>query len=721
MFHKPNSSTLYSKKDAPLRKSDRRKLRDRLLDTLFIGEVTSSSSDWISNVESLIDDAFVGSGDVLCRKLKLTGSGEHVTLFLRTASENNVTNNRTTLPSEVPNNLDDLMNAFPTAWPYCQTTQPLLLEYEDADRKIHLVPLIPLLSAIPPPPSSPSLIECDNSTHTHEHTPPGDTNNRKYRIPSITIHAAVSKFLCRGADLMKSVIRSFPPPWELRQSKGVVCITAFGNPQVLAVGFIEKSLLREYCYKKHEDWRSVACNLVGPEKKGVGVTIVSCYGDDLWKSSQPVKVLPDSGVVNPLGGGRYDDGDYGNVGFQNGCVVCPLTTIISEEDIGIDKGDDMNKIDDACDAQVTADAVGIEQLNISEQIEEAEKKTSPADSQHKATSEIDHDVILEAAFYTSLIQLLVSKTPLPMPVSTYSGKHLMAAVPISGPRLDIKQTSFKKIGPFLLEMESRGVIKLGSSKDKKDRCAFLVGIEKQHPDLVAFKRQWKKDKEESGLDPTTGNDKRKLAVVDLFVVPRHISDKMQLAQEEVKAMNAKTEERKGTGFLTKTECRAIIDGYIESEGLVDPQNKGKILVNGPICDALYRPSKKNKASTEDASYPTSVTRKELIDLWMSKMDAGHAIVEMPGSRILNLAKGEPKPVDIEVEFRQGNKKKFLTRIRGMEEYGIDAELLSNDVSQRFACSSSVETNPVGRAALKKGRAELVFQGMFFLSSKLYNR
>ena len=46
----------------------------------------------------------------------------------------------------------------------------------------------------------------------------------------------------------------------------------------------------------------------------------------------------------------------------------------------------------------------------------------------------------------------------------------------------------------------------------------------------------------------------------------------------------------------------------------------------------------------------------------------------------------------------------------MEEYGIDAEVLSNDVSQRFACSSNVETNPVGRPALKKGRAELVFQG-----------
>jgi translation initiation factor 2D len=105
-----------------------------------------------------------------------------------------------------------------------------------------------------------------------------------------------------------------------------------------------------------------------------------------------------------------------------------------------------------------------------------------------------------------------------------------------------------------------------------------------------------------------------------------------------------------------------------------------------------------------------VSRKDVIDRWIEKMDKGHALVEMPGSRILFLARGEPKPVDIEVEFRQGNKKKFLTRLRGMEDYGIEAGPLSNDVSQRFACSSSVETNPVGRPALKKGRVELVFQG-----------
>jgi len=33
---------------------------------------------------------------------------------------------------------------------------------------------------------------------------------------------------------------------------------------------------------------------------------------------------------------------------------------------------------------------------------------------------------------------------------------------------------------------------------------------------------------------------------------------------------------------------------------------------------------------------------------------------MPGSKILHMGRGEPKAVDIEVEIRQGNKRKFLT-------------------------------------------------------------
>ena len=746
MFQKDGSSTFGGKKDAPLRKSDRRRLRDRAVDVLLIGgsenkddadtdnDNNDQQQEWIVRAEQLINDAIVAGGDILSRKLKLVG-GENATLFLRTPSSSSSANSTPRAPSAgggaVANqkiSYDDILKSYPTEWPYQQKTQPVLLEYEDADRNLHLVPLLPLLAALPPPMSSPALSSAET---TIAPTAAKESVERRYRIPNIVIHSEVSKFMCRGADLMASGIRSFPSPWELRQSKGYVTISIIGNPQPMAIGIVEHGLFREYCYSKNgkqgENWREQAVSLVGPGKKGVAIVVINCYGDDLWKNGLPAKspntnaTMMKEGVSNPLGDGIFDAGNFGNVGFVNGERAYPILDMSG----GDDESDSEASGDEADDTsiEVTKEgdaADGIAQMSISEENKDEKATGDGSNEENGAEAEVqdepaepDHNEILTKAFYTSLILLLSSKTSLPIPVSTYYAKHLLAAVSATGPRLDIKRTTYKKIGPFLLEMESDGVIKLGASKDKKDRCAFLASIVKTNPDLIQFKRDWKKELGATGGDASmaaaaSASQQTKMAVVDLFIVPRHVADGMQLDKDIVMATNAKTEERRGTGFLTKKECNALIESYIEQEEL--GQGKGRVLLNGPLCDALYRVSKKNKQGGQSTEYPTQVKRKELIEKWMGRMDKGHAIVQMPGSKILHLGRGEPKPIDIEVEFRQGNRKKFLTHIRGMEEYGVDGVALSQDVSRRFACSSSVEANPVGRAALKKGRVELVFQG-----------
>ena len=565
---------------------------------------------------------------------------------------------------------------------------------------MNLIPLLPLLAALPPPLSSPPLGKESTSDVV------ADDTKKSYRIPNIVIHSEVSKYMCRGADLMRSGIRSFPTPWALRQSKGLVTISVINNPQVVAIGRVEYSLFREYCYNKNgkSSQNLSALSFVGPGKKGVGVSILNCYGDDLWKNSLPTKSNAKSknGIINPLGGSVYDDGNFGNKGFVDGSMVYPILEVEDEES---DSDNESQDADTAMEQMTISDTTDTSTTdNINQEDKEVEE-TEP--------DEPDHDEILQNAFYKSLLLMLSSKTPLPIPVSQYYAKHLLAAV--EGHRLNMKQTTYKKIGPFLKEMEVDGVIKLGASKDKKDKCAFINDITKNSPDLIQFKRNWKKELESSGGDLSSmkaspGDQKTKLAVVDLFIVPRQISDGMQLEKDAVMATNAKTEERKGTGFLTKTECRALVEGYIEKEQLVDPNSKGRILINGPLCDALYRVSKKNKQAGQKIEYPTSVKRKELIEKWLDRMDTGYAVVQMPGSKILQIRRGAPKLVEIEVEFRQGNKRKFLTHLRGFEEYGIGGEDLAQEVSHRFACSSSIETDPVGRPALKKDRVELTFQG-----------
>lgn len=719
MFAKEGSSTIGGKKDAPLKKSDRRKLRDKSLDILFTSsnnsddDNASASQEWVIRAEKLIHDAIIApkSGEVLSRKLKLA-TGQLATLFLRTPSAltDAVEPNKYDKASDL-RSYDNILQSYPITWPYHQTTQPILLEYEDGDRKLHLVPLLPLLAALPPPmPSSPLTKVVEESSTTQS-----PNKAKQYKIPNISVHPEVSKYICRGADLMSAGIRTFPSPWALRQSKGLVTISIIGNPQPAAIGCVDRALFREYCYPKNGGNKGEydASSYVGIGTKGVGVTIVNCYGDDLWKLGLPTnstKHGEEGGSLNPLTGGAYDNGNYGNAGFVDGKYVYGILQQVEEdetdEEENTDKGaDETNSNDNECDE--TADE--LKEMNLAESSEGTaeQKSANNVDVEKEPESEPDHDDILVTAFFTSLLQILVNKTSLPIPVSTFYAKHLMDAVPVTGPKLDLKQTTYKKIGPFLLDMAAEGVIQLGASKDGKDKCATLSGVVKNHPDLVAFKKKWKA---ENGAMSTSQGKATKKAVVDLFIVPRHIADILQLDKDEVMALNAKTEERRGTGFLTKKECNAIIENYIDKEGLKDPKGKGKVLVNGPLCDAIYRASKKNKAPDQEQAYPTSVKRKDLIEKFFNKMEKGHALVEMPGSHIVKIGRGAPPTVDIEVENRQGNKRKFLTRIRGMEEYGIDGKSLSNDVSHRFACSASAETNPFGRPALKKNCVEIVFQG-----------
>jgi len=166
MFQKDGSSIPGGKKDAPLRKSDRRRLRDRALAVLF--KVPPPNTDgkaeghrppppaWADRASRLVDDALTSSsGDVLSRRLRLAG-GESATLFLRAPSKQQAGIKSRPAAAVAggereSSTLDEIRDSYPAEWPYRSSTQPLLLEYEDGDRETHLVPLLPLLAALPPP------------------------------------------------------------------------------------------------------------------------------------------------------------------------------------------------------------------------------------------------------------------------------------------------------------------------------------------------------------------------------------------------------------------------------------------------------------------------------------------------------------------------------------------------------------------------------------------
>ena len=184
MFRKEGSAfgggSSSTKKETPLRRSDIRRLRDRFL---IDGYGKNAKNELEPKLIELINDAF-GCGSsheqILCRKIRL--DGEKINIYSRSPS--------TCSPSE-------------TTWPYNRVAQPILVEMEDASNKPVLLPCLSLLSILPP------------------------------YLPNVVIASETSKYLCRGADLMRSGVMSLPSGYK---QGDIVSISVLRNEQPFAVG-----------------------------------------------------------------------------------------------------------------------------------------------------------------------------------------------------------------------------------------------------------------------------------------------------------------------------------------------------------------------------------------------------------------------------------------------------------------------------------------------------
>jgi len=643
MFHKEGSfhKKAHGKKlnDTPINKSQRKKLRESFLTSIL---PASTSVDQISS--DLVNHIFLDpNSDVSTRKIKLPGATSKAgatCFFIRSPTTGVVgvhskNENTTTATTQTSRTL--------VSWPYTKYPQVLLLQVGQI-----LMPSLALLSVLPK-----SVLD---------------------ELPTVMIPASVSKFLCRGADLMRSGMMSIPSKHD-----GWVVIRAVGNPQPFAVGFVT---------------RGADGTSIGPEKKGVGVQIVTCYGDDIYRSqtggliesslekcggsaATVVKSSMDNcggeGARSELGGDIFDHGNYGNVGFVQGKQVYNLCS-------GGSSSGDASEVDD--------EQVDMEQRRIKDQEEEDEhgyergeqgqndeqnttmemddklKEVAVVNTKENETEETeqvekndDPETILLEAFQDAAIR--ISKSQLPMLTSTFYTQHMLPARR-EGSSIDLKSTRYKKLGPFLMEQAEKGIITLGASNG--DAVAFLKSIDGSHLDLREARRR-KKDEIQS-----TQTGGKKTTLVNLYIIPHSIVASMRLCEDDVKAINAKSEERRGTGYLTASECRDILKQYLQENELVDEFDPEMVRVDGPLCDSLFRKTKRQLQNDELGvnEYPENVTRKELNNRWLEKMDRAYAIVALPGSHIISMKRGDAPKISFSVEARQ-SKKKFITRVRGLEE------------------------------------------------------
>lgn len=509
----------------------------------------------------------------------------------------------------------------------------------------------------------------------------------------------------------------------------VAAIQVQRNPQPMAVGILHPDLC--ICKDNDHDDETQA-STYGPGSRGVGVHIIHCYGDDLWRnqhsqldaryhptyaSSSSVSRVHDTTsrsilFTNAIGGGAlYEDGNYGNVGFLDGQKV---VSIIPKNDNhgdseGITTTAAMAVADDDDDDESWKDVLENETGGIStgrfESAEDAQKHTndttiteSPTQTNAAETSEPteteippSQDEILHDAVCRALVSLHL-KRDFPMAMSTFYAQHVLNSRR-EGETIQLKQTRYKRFGPYVAEQVERGLFTVDGTQN--DALSILKGYDPRHPDLKEYQRERK----ESSTEKTDTSQKR-MVIADLYCVPNHFISKLRLDPDVVKAVNASSVERRNTGMLTLKEVRAILESYIVRENMVDPNQPAKILLDGPLTDVLY---KAKKSTTPDFIFPTTLLRGDLLKQWVDLQEPAYALVELPGNVVLKLGRGKAPLVQIIVTRRQS--RKFETRVLGVELYGIDPNSFAKDVAHRFACSSSVTPSES-----KSGLDEILFQG-----------
>ena len=601
MFAKENSSVIDKRgkkaRDVPVRKSDRKHLRGRAEEYMK----RCYSEDLDPNISDLIGDIF-GTGQLIARSM-------HV-------GNRNGNSTKTTLYIRHPDREDS-----ESMWPYRQSPQCIWIEIEEeANRLTRQVPTIAFLSVVVP------------------HLDPEHLKRTVVSVPS-----EVSKYVCRGADLMKAGMRTLPHRIPM---DGMVHVCVQGNPQPFAVGILGN------------DIQSV--DDVGIGRQGIGVHIVTSYGDDIWKQQVSSKEIKDDSLMGPFGA-PYDANNYGNIGFEEGSHVYALMENVDKDPDSIPGGRE-NKGDEA------GESVPLSSEDI--------------------PSALSNEEVLHLAVCKGLAGLNIKKD-LPMPMSIFYGQHVLPNRP-DGCTIDLKNTKYKKFGAYVREKVEEGLLEVGPDGSKNDDSfAMLVGYFKQDPMVLKFKK-------ESSSNEETIADK-KLLLVELYRIPNNVQNLLKLDPDVVKAAHATNPKRQNTGLLTMKEIQTILDDYTSREGLV---NRGIIQLDGPLTDALF-----GKSSTNT---PTVMKRQDAMKAWIGIMGKGFALVRMPENDIIQIANGKAPEIKMEVYRRGGSK--FVTRLRGLENFGIDSAEFANEVSHRFACSSSIDEEADKRERLPKGHVELEFQG-----------
>ncbi|KAI7826787.1 hypothetical protein BX661DRAFT_183471 [Kickxella alabastrina] len=289
---------------------------------------------------------------------------------------------------------------------------------------------------------------------------------------------------------------------------------------------------------------------------------------------------------------------------------------------------------------------------------------------------------------------------LPINASTVYSNYMVPNAP-RGKEVDIKRSSYKKLAKFLKAAEKHGLIKL---KDIRGET-HIKSFDWAHRDMATFQPykvpRIKSDRPAAessaafgaaaGVTASSGTSASEahsggsgmIQIIELFK-PSHA---LAPLFEDVGAQSE-------SGFLSRQQARAVLEQYIKDSNLVDPKNPRMIKLDHRLCDGLL--------TKEEYSKMNAMPRDKLQARLQEKMTL-YTQVMVPGQTPGAPKIGSPAAVEIVCEKKMGNK--VVTRIAGLEAYGVDPAVIAKEL--RIVCASSTGIDSIPG---KKNAQSVLVQG-----------
>ncbi|ORZ10863.1 hypothetical protein BCR42DRAFT_333177 [Absidia repens] len=341
----------------------------------------------------------------------------------------------------------------------------------------------------------------------------------------------------------------------------------------------------------------------------------------------------------------------------------------------------------------------------SEQQDHSKPSTTDTPSMNYTTTEID-DLLKDSLYQGLLFKLTPEKTTtvLPLSVSSLYTAYILPSRPRRGGlEVDIKKSSWKKVQKFLKTMEKSGLLKLKEHRGETN----VTSINWSHPSLqgvspyktvekIMMEQQQQQQLAPAGSITSTTDQSNK----NIDVSPSSVSGQIQVIDIYKpigsSAVIFEAVKQDKNAMYSSIEVRQVLFDYIKMENLVDPKNQKFIIIDPILTDAIL-----NKTEYQTIH---KLGRDQILQRLLPKMQPFH-MVTLPGKEPI-LRKGSPKTIEVIQEIRQG--RKTVTKLTGMESFGLEIDDLCKELTK--LCASSATHSQIHGTSPKTPLYEIMVQG-----------